>query len=183
MREIDDREREDALWHAVDRESHVRRRMLRATVTVGVGLGVGGLLLAGDEPLVAAVVMGCFLLVGLPVAFHWWRDSRALVEVHVVSGDRSALRLRRAGGRTVDIPAVSVSRVHMVATPFLEPDSPGDGTVVLHLHTRQGRYRSRYASMNARKRARSKEAWNRVCPAASFTTGVRTWPLPSGDYD
>ncbi|MGW7084678.1 hypothetical protein ACWGH2_14405 [Streptomyces sp. NPDC054871] len=174
----------EALWRAVDRDAHLRRRMLRAALTVGAGSGVGGLLLAADEPVAATMVMGCLLLVGLPVAVYWLRDSRAVVEVHVVSGDRSVLRLRRAVGRIVEIPAASVNRVHMVTTPFQEPDSPGDGTVVLRLHLRQGRrYRSRFAGMDAHKRALSQEAWSRACPAASFTTGVRTWPLPSGDYD
>ncbi|MFC8124160.1 hypothetical protein [Streptomyces sp. NPDC057302] len=188
MREYDDADAVgvdgEMLWRAVDRQAHTGRRVVRAAVTVVVGLGAGGLLLAADEPVTAAVVLGCLLLVGLPVAVHWLRDSRAVVAVHVVPGDRTVLRLRRAGGGVVELPAADVGRVHLVTTPFQEPDSPGDGSVVLHLHTRQGRhYRSRFAGMDTRKRAHSQETWGRVCPAASFTTGVRTWPLPSGDYD
>ncbi|MER5252470.1 hypothetical protein [Streptomyces sp. NPDC002855] len=179
----------EALWSAADGETHLRR-LLGAVATTMAGLGFGGLLLAADEPVAAAVIAGFLLLIGLPMVVHWLRESRAVVEVHVVSGDRSALRLRRAGGGTVELPAASVSRVHMVTTPFQEPDTPGDGSVVLHLyirhdpHSRQGRrYRCRFAGMDTQRRARSQEAWSRVCPAASFTTGVRSWPLPSGDYD
>ncbi|GAA1914236.1 hypothetical protein GCM10009837_43710 [Streptomyces durmitorensis] len=174
----------EALWRAADRDAHLRSRILRASVTVVVGLGFGGLLFAAGEQGAAAVITGCVLLVGLPVAVHWLRDSRAVVEVDAVGGDRSVLRLRRAVGGIVDIPAGSVSRVHLVTTPFQEPDTPGDGTAVLHLRTRQGRrYRCRFAGMDRRQRARFEEAWSRACPTASFTTGVRTWPLPSGDYD
>ncbi|MEU5951997.1 hypothetical protein [Streptomyces sp. NPDC047525] len=174
----------EVLWRAADTDAHLRSRVLRAGGTVVVGLGFGGLVFASGEQGVAAVIMGCVLLVGLPVAFHWLRDSRAVVEVDAVGGDRSVLRLRRAVGGTVDVPAGSVSRVHLVTTPFQEPDTPGDGTAVLHLRTRQGRrYRCRFAGMDTRRRARFQEAWSRVCPAASFTTGARTWPLPSGDYD
>lgn len=173
----------EVLWRAADRDAHLRRRIPSAMVTVGAGLALGGLLLAADEHVAAAVVMGCLLLVALPVGVHWVRDSRAVVEVHVVLGERTALRLRKAVGRTVEIPAASVSRVHLVVTPFQEPDSPGAGTAVLHLHIRQGRrFRCRFTGMDDRGHARFQEAWSRVCPAASFTRAARTWPLPSGDY-